>query len=189
MTAKELEPATALDIPEISKKTQIEQLRTWSSQKWPSDGSRGVAADIVKNGKELLAGSNIDWKLVLSSIHVQQVSSTQVGEAAIAANDARTIGGFAVAAGWAMHDPAIVYLSGIYLANRAGDKLEDFRTTMRQAAVAYGEKVFPKADLYMKTLDLLLELRDRSRRRNIITHVAPLLREGNIEEAYKTVSS
>ena len=186
MTPKESE-RNPLDLPKISPKTSYEQLQKWSKGIWESDGIRGVAADIVDNGKELLV--DWDWELVLDNIRIQRFTSLQSGVNAIAINGARMIGALAVAAGWSMDDPAIVYLSAKCLANRASSNFENFKRTMREAALAYGQNALPEPHKYMQTLDFLLELRDRNKHRSFINKVALLLGKGNIEEAYTIASS
>ena len=189
MIPKEGEPKESLVAPWISEKTSNEQLQSWSKQFWPSEGKRRIAGDIIKNGQELLAGSNVDWKLALNTIRIQQLNGVYVGEAAIAANGSRFIGGLAARAGWSMHDPQIVYLCGKYLGHIAGSKLEDFKTRMTQTAISYGQKTLPEAELLMKILDLLLEHPDTRNHGNLLTKTAILLHEGNIQEAYTMVSS
>lgn len=185
---REGEPTRFLDVPQISTKTSNALLQEWVKQHWTSDYRKYVALDIVNNGKELLLGSTVDWELVLSKTRAQKIDTVVFGEQAIAANGARFIGGLAARAGWSMHDPAIVYLSGKCLAHIAGSKLEDFKTTMTRAAVSYGQKTLPDAELLMKTLDLLFERRDRNHS-NLVTRIANLLRDGKIQEAHTTVST
>lgn len=189
MIPREGEPAIFSDVPGISEKTSNEMLKEWSSQIWPSDGRNCVAQDIVNNGKQLLLGSNVDWGLVLSRINARKVDTVVFGEAAIAANGARLIGGLAARAGWSMHDPQSVYLSGKYLGRIAGSKLEDFKTTMTLVSVSYIRKTLPGAELLMKTLDLLLEHRGGNNNGNFVKRIATLLRDGKIQEAYTIVSS
>ena len=185
MNPKDFEQG-ASGVPDISKKTSNAQLKKYSSQRWISYGIIQIASDIVINGKELLV--DWDWELVLGSIKdVKEYNNRlpQFGEAAVRANGARFIGGLAAHAGWSMHDPPVVCLSGKYLAHVAS--LEDFKTAMIQAAVSYGEKTLLEAKLLMKTLDFLLELQDRNRHRDAIKTVASLLGKGNIEEAYNII--
>lgn len=186
----EFEPMLS-GIPDISKKTSNEQLLVWSKQHWPSDRRRYVAYDIVNNGKELLLGSDVDWDSVLGSIRVAREynGSVQSGEVAIAANGARFIGGLAARAGWSMHDPQSVYLSGQYLAHIAGSELQDFKTAMTLSSVCYIRKTFPEDELLMKTLDLLSGHRDGRNNGNLVTRIATLLHDGNIQDAYSVVSS
>ena len=188
MNPKESAP-TRFELPIISPKTSNGQLQEFVRRHWPSDDRKRVALDIVRNGKELLAGHNTNWDLVLSNIRVVQVNTPKVGEAAIAVNEARFIGGLAARAGWSMHDPGSVYLSGIYLAHIADSKLEEFKTTMTKAAVCYAENTFPEDELLMKTLDLLLGHRDRRNHSNLVTRIASLLGGGNVQDAYTMVSS
>lgn len=191
MTGKEPEQQISLD-PYISPKTPYTKLKEFSDQHWRSNGTKCVAEDMVNNTIELLAGSNISIDLgsVLNNIRFERLGSVQFREEAIAGYDGRMIGGFAVAGGWAMHDPPMVYLSVKCLANRvSGDKLEEVRRIMRQSAVDYGEKVLPDADLYMESLDFLLKVTDRNKYRNIIKQVLSLLGKGDIEEAYEIVRS
>lgn len=187
MTLKEPESTRSLDVHLISPKTSHEELKGFSEKGWPTDGRRRVAANMVKNGKELLAGSNIDWDLVLGSMRVQHRSTLQVGEAALAVYDAPMVGGFAAGGGWAMHNPPIVYLSVKCLTNRA--TLENFKSTAQETVVVYGQNVFPNAGLYIATLDFLLEIRDRNRYRHILNKLVFLLGGGDIEGAYKIMSS
>lgn len=189
MISREGEPTGFLDLPKISPKTSSEQLLMWSKEVWKSDSRNRVARDMVNNGKELLFGSNIDWNLVLSKISARKMGAVVFGEAAIAADCARFVGGLASRAGWSMHDPQSVYLSGKYLADTAGSKLEDFKTTMTLASVCYMEKTMPEAESLMKTLDLLLgnpRIRNRS---SLLTKIATLLHDGNVQDAYLMVSS
>lgn len=189
MGMNKVEQGIVLDVPPISIKTSNEKLRKFSSDVWPSDGRNSVAHDIVNNGKELLLGSNVDWNLVLSRISARQMDTVLFGEAAIAANGARFIGGLAARAGWSMHDPQSVYLSGKYLGHIAGSKLEDFKTTMTLASVSYGEQTIPEAELLMKTLDLLLEHRGGNNNGNLVNRIAKLLHNGRVLDAYNIVSS
>jgi hypothetical protein len=190
MIPKEPEPTRSLDVPRISEKTSNAALKKWSTEYWESGRRRRVELDIIDNGKELLLGSSVDWSLVLGSISVVQEGGyggyMQVGEAAIAVNGARFIGGLVAHAGWSMHDPQSVYLSGKYLAHIA--KLEDFKNVMTLASVSYGRKTLPEAELLMKTLDLLLENPNIRRRSNLLTKTIVLLHDGNIQDAYKIVS-
>lgn len=190
MIPREGEPTRFLDAFGISQnKTSNVALREWSTDRWKNDTSSYVASDIINNGKELLLGSNVDWKLVLDSIRVvrEYNSAVQFGKVAIAANGARLIGGLAARAGWSMHDPQSVYLSGKYLAHIA--KLEDFKITIAQAAVSYGKKTLPEAELSMKTLDLLLEHRDIRKHTKLVEKTIDFLRKGDIQGAYTIVSS
>ena len=192
MTLEEHEPTRFLDLPRISdKKTSNATLKEWSSDRWKSGTSRYVALDIINNGKELLLGINVDWGLVLNSIRVvrEYNGSVQFGQDAIAANGARLIGGLAARAGWSMHDPQSVYLSGKYLADVAGSELEDFKTTMTERVIFYGEKTLPEAELSMKILDLLLQHRDKRKHTKLVERTADLLRNGNIQGAYKTITT
>lgn len=184
-----VEQGIVLEIPPISIKTSNEKLRKFSSDVWRSDGRNSVAHDIVNNGKELLLGSNVDWDLVLSKISARKMDIVVFGEVAIAADGARFIGGLASRAGWAMHDPQSVYLSGKYLADTAGSKLKDFKTTMTLASVCYIQKTIPEAELLIKTLDLLLENPDIRNHSNLLTKIAVLLHNGDIQGGYAMVSS
>ena len=191
MTTKEPEPKRFLDIPVISEKTPNEKLQEWSKQHWLSDRRKSVACDIVNNGKELLLGSNVDWDLVLRSISVVggYNSSMHFGEAAIAADGSRFIGGLAARSGWSMHNPETVCLSGKYLGHIASSKLEDFKTTMTLASVSYIHKILPEAELLIKTMDLLLENPDIRNRSNLLTKMGILLQDRKIQDAYTLVSS
>jgi len=184
MTPKESEQMR-FELPVISPKTSSEQLKIWSNERWLSNGRKGVAADIVKNAKELLVGNNTDWELVLSSIRNQQLTSLQLGEDAIAVDDARAIGGLGAAAEWPMHHPPMVYLSGGILVARVKEskEFEDFRSNMRNAATSYGHKTLPDADLYMEVLDFLLAAMRNRRHRAIIKKVVSLLANEDIEGA------
>ena len=188
MTLKEPEPTRFL-VPWISKKTLHEQLKGFSDLRWSSsDSINRVSENIIDNAKELLAGSNIDWELVLSSIRMEKLGIVRIGKAAIAANGARFIGGLAARTGWSMHDPQIVYLCGKYLGDIAGSKLEDFKTTMTQTAISYGQKTLPEAELLMKILDLLLEHPDIRKRAGLVTKTYDSLGNGDIQGAYNIVS-
>lgn len=191
MIPKEPEPTRFLELPQISEKTSSKQLVIWSKQRWPSDARNRVAADIVKNGKELLAESNIDWKLVLGNIRIVQLDSPYYGEAAIAKRDAPLIGALAVSGSMAMHDPSIVYLSVKLLANRVktGEEFEDFKRSLRKSAVDYGQKVLSLADRHMESLDFLLEVENRGMHRDIINKILSLLGHGDIDDAHKIVKS
>ena len=190
MNPKESE-STEFQMPVISPKTLNETLNEWSNEvhPWPSEGRNRVAADVIQNGKEL--SPNSDWGLVLDSIKVAQGynNSVKLGQDAIAVNGARLIGGLAARAGWSMHYPGSVYLSGKYLVHIAGSKLEDFKTTMTKRAVSYGQKTLPEAELLMKTLDLLLEHQGRKNHNRLVTRIAALFRNGDIQGAYTMVSS
>jgi len=190
MTLKEPEPTRFSDVPRISKKTSNEVLKKWSTKHWESDSRRSVALDIINNGRELLLGSTVDWSLVLGSIIVVQEGGhgdyKRAGKAAIEVSGARFIGGLAGRAGWSMHDPQSVYLSGKYLARIA--KLEDFKSTMTLAAVSYGQNTLPEAEFLMETIDLLLEHPDIRRHGYRITKVITSLHDGDIQGAYKIVS-
>jgi hypothetical protein len=185
------EPTRFLDVPLISQKTSNAVLRIWSTDRWKSDTSSYVASHIINNGKELLLGSNVNWDLVLDSIRVvggyNNRGGVQSGVDAIAVNGARFIGGLAARAGWSMHDPPTVYLSGKYLAHIAN--LEDFKTTMTNRAVSYGQKTIPEAELLMKTLDLLLEHPEIRKHSSHLTRMYNLLNNGDIQGAYSIVSS
>jgi len=191
MSLKEGERQMGLDVPRISEKTLNMVLKKWSTENWKSDPRKYVASDIINNGKELLLGSNVDWSLVLGSINAAREGGyggyTQVGEAAIAVNGARFIGGLVAHAGWSMHDPQSVYLSGKYLAQIA--KLEDFKTTMTSASVSYGRKTLPEAELLMKTLDLLLEHPNIRKHSKLVGKIIDLLCKGDIQGAHNIVSS
>lgn len=164
-------------------------LKRWSTDHWKSGTSGHVALNVIDNGKELLLGSNVDWGLVLDSISVAREynGSVQFGKDAIAAKGARLIGGLAARAGWSMHNPQSVYLSGKYLGHIA--KLEDFKIKMNRATVSYGRKTLPEAELSMKTLDLLLEHPDIRKHSNLVTKTIDLLKSGDIQGAYAIVSS
>jgi len=190
MISKDFEQRMILEVPLISPKIPNSRLEEFSRQRWLSDDAKAVAKDIVQNAKELLIGGNTDWELVLGSIRAQKLNIVQFGEAAIAADSARTIGALAVYAGWSMHDPPIVYLSGRLIADRVknGENLGDFKNRMLEAAINYGNKVLPHADFYIEILDFLLQPKDRGKYGFIIRKVAPLLREGNIEGAYNMIN-
>ena len=189
MIRKEPEPTRFLEVPYISPKISSAQLKIWSKDRWQSESRKRVAENIIQNGKELLAVSSIDWELVLKSIRTVKVDGACYGKDAIAVNDARFIGGLVARAGWSMHDPGSVYLSGIYLAHIADSKLEGFKTTMIQTAVSYGQKTLPEGELLMKTLDLLLERQGRRDHRELVPKIAVLLHDGKIQDAYTMVSS
>ena len=190
MILEEGEPTRFLDVPRISKKTLHEQLKGFSDLRWSSsDSMNRVSENIIDNAKELLAGSNIDWELVLSSIRMEKLGIVRTGGAAIAAYGARFVGGLAGRAGWSMHDPQSVYLSGKYLGHIAGGKLEDFKMTMTLASVSYAEKTLPQAELLMKTLDFLLEHRGGRERASLVTKTYDSLGNGDIQGAYNIVSS
>lgn len=185
MIPREGDPTRILDVPYISVKTSREQVQQYSELRWRNDGRSRIAADIIKNGEELLVESNIDWELVLGSIRREQLGSASYGKAAIAIYDAHLIGALAARGGWATHDPPIVYISGKCLAERVSDKLESFKSTMLRAAVMYGHKTLPHADLYIETLDFLLGVENRARHRKIINNLGVLLGSGDIEGAYE----
>ena len=136
MIPKDFEQQIGLGMPLVSPKTKHEQLVMLSKQRWPSDGRKRIAADIIKNGQELLAGSKIDWVLVLNNISTNQHGVLYNGEAAIAAHDGQLVGALAVASDWSTHDSPIVYLSGRLLASRAksSGELDDFKRIMMQTA-------------------------------------------------------
>ena len=136
MTPKESEKI-GFELPLISPKSSSEQLRKFSSKSWTGDGRRQVAADIVKNVKELLAGTNTDWELVLRSIHDQRLGSVQFGEAAIARRDAYSIGALVARANWSMDDPQAVYLSVKCVAYRISDKFEDLKSKMLELSLIH----------------------------------------------------
>lgn len=190
MIPKGPEQARFLDIPVISKKTSSQQLKIWSEEHWPSEGGTTVANDIVKNGRELLVATNTNWDQVLKSIrNGVQLGGVQSGYGAIARNDAITIGGLGGVANWSMNRPPMVYLSAICLANRVkrGGELEYFKSRIRQAATMYMYKTFPDAVKYVKTLDFLLEVKNRDKYRKVIKRTQTLLGSGEIGEAYRTV--
>jgi len=187
MVPEEIEQPMGLVVFEISLKTSKKDLEEFSNQGWRSTATRQVAEDIVDNGKELLARSDIDWKSVLENIRSIDGGSERNGVAAIAMHRARTIGALALYAGWSMHEPAIVYLSAKCLEKIASsNKHEDFRMKMRNAAYVYGWNNLPNADLYIKTLDLLLEI-DRDKHRADVRQAMSLLGEGDIKEAYNKI--
>jgi len=182
-------------LPSISRKISSERLKEFSRKRWLSDDLRAVSQAIVRNGKELLAGDETNWDLVLGSIRSQRQDSVQFGEAAIAASGASFIGALGAQAQWSMHDPQMVYLSGVLLGYRVNAKdngeLEGFKNRMQQACVDYGQKVLPKPSIYyMKILDfLLLEIKDRRTHRSTMDKVVSLLKEGNIKKAYNLINS
>ncbi len=182
------EQRLSLEIPNISEKTSIKILQDWSHQRWPSDAKMHVAADMVKNCQELLAKKNIDWKLVLRNIRIENFG-LQFGESAIANSEAHIVGPLAAQVDWPMHRPEIVYLSGKCIASRVSEKLEDFKKTMLETAIVYGQKTIPNANLCMEVLDYILEIPNRNKERHTIKQLYALLREGNTEGAYKTMQS
>lgn len=190
MTPKELEPAMDLSRPQISKKTPIDQLSTWSSQNWPSSGMKRVAMDIFNNAVELTRDKEIDFELVLRNIKVDRHGSgVYSGRSAIAANPARTIGGIAVALGLSMHDPPLVVVSGIYFSESESVKnnssLNDFRKIMIEVTEDYGRNTLPSPDLYMQILRSL----SIEKTQNTKIRVGRLLQKGNIKEAYNMINS
>jgi len=195
MIPKEREHKDSSGLPLISRKISSERLKEFSGKRWLSDDLRAVSQAIVRNGEELLAGDETNWDLVLGSIRSQRQDSVQFGEAAIAASGASFIGALGAQAQWSMHDPQMVYLSGVLLGYRVNAKdngeLEGFKNRMQQACVDYGQKVLPKPSIYyMEILDfLLLEITDRRTHRSTMDKVVSLLKEGNIKKAYNLINS
>ena len=189
MTPKELGPAMNLSRPQISKKTPIDQLITWSSQRWPSSATEVVARDIVNNAAELIMARDkgIDFEFVLRNIKVDRHGSgVYFGRSAIAVNSARTIGGIAVALGLPMHDPPLVVVSGIYFSEsvKNNSSLNDFRKIMIEVTEDYARDTLPSPDLYMKILrSLFIEKTQNTKRRT-----GQLLQRGNIEEVYNMIN-
>mgnify|MGYP001585342565 FL=1 len=191
MIPKEIEPPMDLVVFEISEKTPIDRLETWSSQRWPSSGTKIVAEDIVNNAAELTMASDkeIDFELVLRNIKVyRHGSGVYSGRRAIAVHSARTIGGIAVALGLSMHDPPLVVLSGIYFSESESVKnnssLNDFRKIMIEVTEGYARDTLPSPDLYMKILrSLFIEKTQNTKRRT-----GQLLQTGNIEEVYNMIN-
>lgn len=188
MVPKDFERQNGLGLPLISPKTESGQLEMWSKQRWPSLALKVVGHDIVKNGEELLAGkSNFDWALNINDMIWRHLGNVYYGEDAITARGAKLIGGLAVVGNWAMHDPRIAYLCLRELASLVKGNRE--REIMLKAALNYGQMVFPQAEQYMKTLDFLLEVRNRHKHEYAIKTLPGMLSIGNIEGAYNMVKS
>lgn len=190
MIPKEVEPAMDLDVPEISLKTPIERLREWSSNIGQNERTTRIAKDIISNAKELLVGRDINLDLVLEQIKTSAFNSIYVGHRAIATSYARTIGSIGLALGCSMHDPQLVYLSGVCLSHSVKDKNivpEGFRETMIKVTNDYGANTLLKPEVYMPILQYLFAIRGE-RASWVRVGTGKLLQENKIDEAYRMVS-
>lgn len=188
MIPKEIEPSMDLAVFEISEKTRYQQLQEWSSNRWPYEGRKMVARDIVNNVAELTRDKEINFEFVLKKIKVYRSGSgVYYGESAIAINTARTIGGIAVALGCSMDDPRLVVISGMCLSEGVKNEssLEDFRNIMTEATESYGREMLPSPDLYMEILRSLL----MEKIQNTKIKVGKLLQDGKIEKVYNMINS